>query len=400
MALGLTCFSHMYGTWWHYLMVATTVAVLPCIILFVVFQKYFIQGIVITGVKGEKKYVETKNRETQNYLRAVEFKYPKWIPCRIWMPPATWKKYGTDLEKIVQDHPRIIITGRDLINDPIYQKGNFIDTWGCTWKNIAEGMAGQVIGHPLKDWQSLRNFQPPDPLKFNRIGKLWNWEKIKKSIEKDKKEGRLTSGGCDHSFMFQILYDLRGFENFMIDVATDNPRLKHLINVVLNHNQRLIDKWLELGVELMAFGDDLGNQDRLAISPGHWRKYLKPCYKQMYSKCRAKGTHVYMHSDGHILEIIPDLIECGVTIINPQIGANGLEGLIKTCKEKVCVDLDLDRQLLPLFTPQQIEGHVQKAIEALGSKKGGLMLFVDCEPIVPLKNIIAICDAFEKYCFE
>lgn len=58
--------------------------------------------------------IETKNQETQNYLRAVEFKHPEWIPCRIWMPPATWKKYGTDLEKIVQDHPRITFTGRDL----------------------------------------------------------------------------------------------------------------------------------------------------------------------------------------------------------------------------------------------------------------------------------------------
>lgn len=52
LALGLTCFLHMYGTWWHYLMVATVVAILPCIILFVAFQKYFIQGIVITGIKG------------------------------------------------------------------------------------------------------------------------------------------------------------------------------------------------------------------------------------------------------------------------------------------------------------------------------------------------------------
>jgi len=46
-----------------------------------------------------------------------------------------------------------------------------------------------------------------------------------------------------------------------------------------------------------------------------------------------------------------------------------------------------------------IEDHVQKAIEALGSEKGGLMLFVDCEPVVPLENIVAICNAFEKYCF-
>lgn len=343
--------------------------------------------------------VETENRKTQNYLRAVEFKCPEWIPCRIWMPPATWGKYGRNLEKIVENHPRITFTGRDLISDPIYRRGDFTDAWGCIWRNLVEGMAGLVVGHPLEDWQILEDFQPPDPLKFNRIGKPWNWNKIKRSIEKGKKKGRLAMGYCDHGFMFQILYDLRGFENLMIDIATDDPRLQRLINIVLNYNQSLVDKWLELGVELIAFGDDLGNQDRLAVSPRHWRRYLKPSYKQMYSKCREKDVHVYMHSDGHILEIIPDLIECGVTIVNPQIGANGLERLVKICKEKVCVDLDLDRQLLPFFTPQQIEDHVKKAIEALGSEEGGLMLFVDCEPVVPLENIAAICDAFEKYCF-
>jgi ABC-type glycerol-3-phosphate transport system permease component len=52
LALGLTAFRGPHVTDFHYLMAASTVAMLPVIILFFLAQKYFIQGIVFTGVKG------------------------------------------------------------------------------------------------------------------------------------------------------------------------------------------------------------------------------------------------------------------------------------------------------------------------------------------------------------
>ncbi len=52
-AVGLATFRHRYGaTPWQLLMAASLVAVLPCVVLFFVAQRYFIQGIVVTGVKG------------------------------------------------------------------------------------------------------------------------------------------------------------------------------------------------------------------------------------------------------------------------------------------------------------------------------------------------------------
>jgi multiple sugar transport system permease protein len=52
-ALGLSSFTASYGgTAWNLLMAASLVAMLPCIILFFVAQRYFVQGIVVTGIKG------------------------------------------------------------------------------------------------------------------------------------------------------------------------------------------------------------------------------------------------------------------------------------------------------------------------------------------------------------
>ncbi len=51
-SLGLNFFRGIHAAHWHYLMAASTVALLPCLVLFFFAQKYFIQGIVTTGLKG------------------------------------------------------------------------------------------------------------------------------------------------------------------------------------------------------------------------------------------------------------------------------------------------------------------------------------------------------------
>jgi ABC-type glycerol-3-phosphate transport system permease component len=52
LALGMMAFRGPHVTDWHYLMAASTIALLPVLVLFFFAQKYFIQGVVFTGVKG------------------------------------------------------------------------------------------------------------------------------------------------------------------------------------------------------------------------------------------------------------------------------------------------------------------------------------------------------------
>ena len=341
-----------------------------------------------------------------NYLRAAQFQRPKWIPCSVGLLPATWKKYRQELEDLALEHPRIFRGYKrgsrdfDNLGDITYAAKEYTDAWGCRWENLAPGMVGQVAEHPLADWEAFETYQPPDLMQMTDLGQPRDWDAIARGLQRTAEHGGLRwGGGLHHGFMWMRLYYLRGFEDLMIDIATADPRLDRLIDVVLEQNMRVIERYLELGAELMSFGDDLGNQDALPISPRHWRQYLGPCYRRMYGACREAGAHVYMHSDGHLIPIIGDLIEAGVTIINPQIRANGLENLVRECKGRVCVNLDLDRQLFPFTTPAGIDAHIREAIEALGSDEGGLMLGAECAPDVPLDNIRAICEAFERYCF-
>ncbi|HEW92828.1 MAG TPA: carbohydrate ABC transporter permease [Thermotogaceae bacterium] len=52
LAVGLATFVGMYTGQWNYLMAASTVMILPPIILFFIGQKFFVQGITLTGLKG------------------------------------------------------------------------------------------------------------------------------------------------------------------------------------------------------------------------------------------------------------------------------------------------------------------------------------------------------------
>ena len=345
-----------------------------------------------------------RNRRAVNYLKTIQFDYPEWTICSVGLMPATWMKYGGDLEELVLAHPRIFpgyekgSKPLDVVDNPLYDTGQHTDCWGVVWENIERGLDSIVVRHPLQDWSALDDYVPPDPLKDDMFGPR-DWEKIQRAFDNAKRGGGLArAGGLPHGFMYMKLFYLRGFENLMMDLAANDPRLRGLIQMVEDYNTVVIRKCLAVGAEVMAFGDDLGTQGSLPMSPAMWRRFIKPSYERMFSLCREADVPIYLHSDGHILEIIPDLIEVGVSALNPQFRANGLAGLKEIAKGKVALNLDLDRQLFPFATPSRIEDHIGEAFDALHMPEGGLMLYAECEPDVPLENIDAICCAFERIC--
>ena len=344
-----------------------------------------------------------RNQRTINYLKTIYFDHPAWIPCSVSLMPATWMKYRERLAELVLRHPRLFPGFQagdkdyDEVPDVLYEAGQHVDCWGTVWDNLEHGLSSIVVQEPLHDWAAFQAWTPPDPLKEAEFGPR-DWPAVAQGLEEAKQRGDLaTGGGLQHGFMYMRLYYLHGFENLMMDLATRDPRIYRLIDMVLDYNVTVIGKYLELGAERMSFGDDLGLQKSLPISPAMWREVLKPCYEAMYGPCRDRDIPVHMHSDGHILEIIPDLVETGVRIINPQIRANGLEGL-RALKGTVTIHIDLDRQLFPFATPDQIREHIHQVYDALHMPEGGLSMHAECEPDVSLENMEAICATLEELC--
>jgi uroporphyrinogen-III decarboxylase len=160
----------------------------------------------------------------------------------------------------------------------------------------------------------------------------------------------------------------------------------------------VIERSLRLGVDGIGFGDDWGTQTQLMISPRLWREFFKPRYKKMFDLIHSAGAHVYFHSDGMTLEIVPDLIEIGVDVLNPQFSCLDLKALAQISGGKVCIATDLDRQfVLPFGTPEEVREHVREVVKTLWHPHGGIIGRGEIGPDVPLENAEAMFQAFREF---
>lgn len=301
-----------------------------------------------------------------------------------------WKQYGEKLNWM-EGYSKYVNFG--ISRSPGVQANTEItNIWGEKWIYPLDSLDGICIGHPIESYEALKTYRPPDPDAFT------DWKQARENIRKANEEGRISSGGTDHGFIFLRLTYLRGYNNLMLDIAEENPNLWELIKIVENYWFEVVKRWIECGVTTIGFGDDLGLQHSLPMSPDDWRKYIKPSYKRILSYCRAHGVHTSLHTDGYIVDIITDLIECGVSTLNPQDLVNGIDNIKRLAKGKVYINLDIDRQKITVFgTPDEVDAHILNCIRSLGSVKGGLSLIWGVYPATPLENIEAAVRAMDKY---
>lgn len=316
------------------------------------------------------------------FHQAIRLEYPSRIPTSASALPAVWLKYGKEFQRLADEYPQFF-HGNQVDLDQIgcnldhrYRQGKWVDSWGCVWENIYSGNDAIVTTHPVINEDDILNLQIPADRSGNDI---------------------------PHGFMYLRLLDLCGFENAMILFAEEDKAIETLIDKVLEYNIYQFAALIPRLEQVAFFGDDLGMQTGLAIGAERWRKYLKPCFRKLYGMLKAARPDllIYMHTDGCIYEIMPDLIECGVDIINPQYRANGIEHLVQVCRRDqiIPIDLDMDRQLFPFATRSQIFDHFAEAVESLYLPQGGLCLKVELNHDLSLDQMANILDAMEKYRF-
>ena len=341
----------------------------------------------------------------ENYLRNASFQYPEYTPMHIHISNASWDQWRDDLEDVVARHPRIW---------PGFEKGKrdwdafdfgpahtagvpFKDAWGCVWVTDTDGIEGVVREHPLESWDAFDAWQAPDPMTTADRGPM-DWAEERRKTETAKANGELTWGGLPHGFFFMRLTYLRGFDNAMIDMAMEEPRLWDLIDVVCRHNRAIIDQYLAMDVDCIEMGEDLGTQTSSIIGPDMFRKYCTPTYEKLIKPCREKDRHVILHSDGYIMDLLDELIFAGVSIINPQDLCNGIDNLRRELKGRLCIRLDVDRQrIIPFGTRGEIRELIEEEVRLLGSRKGGLEVIAGIYPPTSPENVDALVCAFEEF---
>lgn len=204
------------------------------------------------------------------------------------------------------------------------------------------------------------------------------------------------------SSLLERACELRGWDRFFMDLAGEPKIAQALIELIANFYLRNLPAFLEhIGryAHIVVNHDDLGNQNSTLISPRMYRQMFKPYHRQIYNYIKANSDlYIYMHSDGNIRKLIPDLIEIGVDVLNPlQFSARDMDAA--EIKREFGRDITfwgagIDTQsTLPYGTPQQVAEEVERQIDILAP--GGGYVFATVHNIqanVPPKNIISLYD--------
>ena len=343
----------------------------------------------------------------QNRLRAFTFSDPAWIPFRVIITEQAWLAYPQEeLKKLVTDHP---LTFGDIDTDDIDVAGmptipwrdssrDYRDSWGALWRTVTDGMTGTVIEHPLAAWDSWNTVSLPDPDRENGWGEV-DWNSLAENFRKAKRLGTEPPAmELRHGHTFLTLVYLRGFENLVYDMFDEEPRLRELIGAIESFNLRCLHHLMEAGPDIVGFPEDLGSQNNSLISPELFRKYIKPSYRRLMAVPKLAGKIVHMHCDGWILNLVDDLIDCGVEVLNIQDMIHGIDELKRCVDGRIALELDVDRQNVTVFGSQaDIRGLIREEVEKLSSPSGGLALLFEIRPPVDLENVRVLCSAMEEF---
>jgi uroporphyrinogen decarboxylase len=251
----------------------------------------------------------------------------------------------------------------------------YVDEWGVGWKihpyetPFGRGHYTEIDSHPLADETAIPGYQPPDP---NRAELYIDAAQMIRNFKAD-----YWIVGVVVTTIFETAWALRGLEQMMLDMAMDPDLTNHIFDIPFNYHLTAAKELVEMGVDMIWTGDDVGSQNQMMISPRMWRKYLKPRMATFISELKAINPEVKVayHTDGNVEPIIPELIEIGLDVLNPiQPASMNPAKIKKQYGDKLSFWGSLDEQkTLPFGTPEDVANEVRQRLETV-AYNGGLIL--------------------------
>jgi uroporphyrinogen-III decarboxylase len=177
-----------------------------------------------------------------------------------------------------------------------------------------------------------------------------------------------------------------------------NPDLAHcILDIPYQYHLTAAKKLVEMGVDMVWTGDDVGMQEDMLISPAMWRQYFKPRMATFIAELKAINPDVKVayHTDGNVERIIPELIEIGLDVLNPvQPACMDPAELKKKYGQQLCFWGTIDEQhTLPFGSSQDVQEEVIQRLKTIGS--GGGLVIAPTHHVqldTPLENFWALVD--------
>ena len=285
-----------------------------------------------------------------------------------------------------------------------------INEWGVGMQRGGDASAHfyKMLG-PLAGRLTAENISA---LPFPDFTEDYRWEGVRKQVQDLKDRDYIVMsgiyGGADSGLgggtipafidIFESSWYLCGLDELLLAMYSEPEVAGLLLDRMTSFKEEIAKRWALAGVDIIVYGDDVGTQRSLMMSGEMWRSLLKPRLTRVIRAAKSVNPDVviFYHSDGNIMEIIPDLIEAGVEILNPiQPECMDPVEVAEKFGDHVSFWGTIGTQTtFPHGSPEDVLNACEEMMDTVG-KNGGLIIAPThiLEPDVPFENV----EAFVKF---
>ncbi len=215
-----------------------------------------------------------------------------------------------------------VALGNDMVKDCVGLERSFYgqpepeytDDWGIRWRYVRNqfGVYTEIVDHPLAGaLDKLRTFDIPNPTESSQYD---DFRKMNKLYGNDK-----WMVGSSQISIFEAAWYLRGMDQLMMDMMMEPDYVHALMDKVMEFPLVATQAYIDLGANMVWFGDDVSMQSGMLMSMEMWRTFLKPRYARMFEACKKKNPDIKIayHSCGNCEAILDDMVEIGLDVLNP-----------------------------------------------------------------------------------
>jgi uroporphyrinogen decarboxylase len=274
-----------------------------------------------------------------------------------------------------------------------------IDEWGVTWRRARGSSAfGEAKAFPIEQISKHEKYDLPDlnnPAYIKQVaGQIWE--------NQQSYNPKYVLGVLPFNSLNEGIHNIIGLENMFLAYHEEPEHLKQLIARFAAAQEESIRLLAANGCDGVMAYDDWGVQDRLLISREMIIEFFLTHYRRNWKIAHDLGMDVWMHSCGHISDILGDFIDAGLNVIQmDQQEHVGLESLNEQFGGKIAFWCPVDVQkTMVTGSPREVKEYVQRMIRTLGSHNGGFISMYYGSPEAvghSAQNTAAMCEAFRLF---
>jgi uroporphyrinogen decarboxylase len=270
------------------------------------------------------------------------------------------------------------------------KKQGFIDEYGRHMKMEPYKDGSQIMayhGGHFKNFDDYESWEQPDPNNPVRLQQFFQGKKVQEDLNDEVFSIPATGS------LMECSWEGFGLENFS-RILSKTKQARKIFDDRGNFTLEVVKIMAENDAQMVLLWDDYGFKNGLFMRPKLYRDYIFPWLKKICDAAHRRDCKIMLHSDGDLLEIFEEIINCGVDVINPveSTTANPDYDIFKLNEKygaKITFSGNLSPILLAIGEINEVEENAKRLIKELAP--GGGYIFGSGHSINPAVTI----DKFE-----